>query len=100
MRQVCATGQKNSPVIYPPSRSPPANPGRADGTDVERYSPVMRSVVEEYLRQVFVDLSTDTSGKVAEYIPELAVVDPDSFAICLATTDGHVYEVGDSRKGF
>jgi glutaminase len=60
----------------------------------------MRSVVEEYLRQVFVDLSADTSGKVAEYIPELAVVDPDSFAICLATIDGHVYEVGDSRKGF
>ena len=40
------------------------------------------------------------SGSVADYIPELAVVDPDSFGICLATSDGYVYEAGDSRKRF
>lgn len=37
---------------------------------------------------------------MATYIPELAKVDPEKFSICVATIDGHVYEVGDSRHGF
>jgi glutaminase len=60
----------------------------------------MRSLVLDYLDGVYRDLSGDTSGSVADYIPELAIVDPDSFAICLATSDGYVYEAGDSRKRF
>ncbi|MFM7135706.1 MAG: glutaminase A [Planctomycetota bacterium] len=39
-------------------------------------------------------------GAVASYIPELAKVDPELFGICVATTDGHVYEVGESRHRF
>jgi glutaminase len=39
-------------------------------------------------------------GEVATYIPELAKADPDWFSICLVTTGGHVYEVGDSRQPF
>ena len=34
------------------------------------------------------------------YGPELAGVERDRFAICLATTDGEVYEVGDSQAQF
>ena len=60
----------------------------------------MRSLVLDYLDGVYRDLSGETSGSVADYIPELAIVDPDSFAICLATSDGYVYEAGDSRKPF
>ena len=60
----------------------------------------MRPVVLEYLEEVYQELRGERSGAVADYIPELATVDPDSFAICLATTDGHLYEVGDSRKRF
>ena len=60
----------------------------------------MRSLVLDYLDGVYRELSGDTSGSVADYIPELAVVDPDSFGICLATSDGYVYEAGDSRKRF
>src|SRR6478752_546839 len=62
--------------------------------------PRMRSLVLDYLDGVYRDLSGEKSGSVADYIPELAVVDPDSFAVCLATTDGYVYEAGDSRKLF
>ena len=40
------------------------------------------------------------SGEVADYIPELAKADSDSFGIAVATTEGHVYEVGDSRHEF
>ena len=39
-------------------------------------------------------------GQVATYIPELAKADPEWFGICLATTDGRVYEVGDTRQPF
>ena len=44
----------------------------------------MRSLVLDYLDGVYRELSGETSGSVADYIPELAIVDPDSFAICLA----------------
>ena len=37
---------------------------------------------------------------MATYIPELAKANPDWFGICVVTTEGHVYEVGDSRQDF
>jgi glutaminase len=40
------------------------------------------------------------AGSVASYIPELARADPAAFGISLATADGHVYEVGDTRLPF
>src|SRR3954447_26297340 len=43
------------------------------------------------------EFSAETSGAVADYIPELGKADPAYFGITLATLDGHVYEVGDSR---
>lgn len=39
-------------------------------------------------------------GRVADYIPELKLADPNWFGICIATHDGYVYEVGDSRQLF
>ena len=37
---------------------------------------------------------------VADYIPELGKADPTHFGISLATLDGHVYEVGDTKVPF
>lgn len=39
-------------------------------------------------------------GTPASYIPPLAEADPSWFGISLFTTDGHTYEVGDSRRLF
>ncbi|MDJ0873124.1 MAG: glutaminase, partial [Gammaproteobacteria bacterium] len=39
-------------------------------------------------------------GKVADYIPELARVDPGWFGIAVATTDGAVFECGESQQSF
>lgn len=39
-------------------------------------------------------------GKVADYIPELARADPGWFGIVVATTDGEVFECGDSLQSF
>jgi glutaminase len=39
-------------------------------------------------------------GNVASYIPELSRANPNWFDICLATTEGQVYEVSDTRQPF
>jgi glutaminase len=58
-------------------------------------SPILEYL--ESLRARFVGL---TDGEVAHYIPELSHADPEWFGICIATRDGFVYEVGDSRQPF
>ena len=52
------------------------------------------------LRALHERLQPLTAGAVATYIPELARADPGCFGISLATADGHVYEVGDTRRPF
>ncbi|MDB9447621.1 glutaminase A [Anabaena sp. CS-542/02] len=39
-------------------------------------------------------------GKLANYIPELAKVNPELFSICIVTVDGQRYEVGDNQHQF
>ena len=39
-------------------------------------------------------------GAVANYIPELAKVNPELFSICVVTVDGEVYQVGDYKQLF
>jgi glutaminase len=56
--------------------------------------------IQSYLEQLLERFSTDLSGEIATYIPELAKVDPDAFGIVIATVDGQVYEVGASRLAF
>ena len=46
------------------------------------------------------EFSAEYGGAVADYIPELSKADPARFGISLATIDGHVYEVGDTRIPF
>src|SRR6185437_3848601 len=53
-----------------------------------------------FLEQCHAEFAGETSGSVANYIPELGKAEPDRFGISLATTDGHVYEVGDTRIPF
>jgi glutaminase len=53
-----------------------------------------------FLDRCHVDFLAETRGEVASYIPELSKAEPDRFGISLATLDGHVYEVGDTRLPF
>jgi glutaminase len=53
-----------------------------------------------FLNACHADFATETSGAVADYIPELGKADPAHFGISLATLDGHVYEVGDTQIPF
>src|SRR3984957_16713126 len=60
----------------------------------------MTSPVQSYLEDLHTRLRQDDSGAVADYIPELALADPSWFGIALATVDGAIYEVGDTRLSF
>ncbi|TJY66348.1 glutaminase A [Arthrobacter sp. CAU 1506] len=60
----------------------------------------MDSPIQSYLRTLHAELSGLKDGKPYAGIPGMAGADPDKFAICLATVDGYVYEVGDSGEEF
>jgi len=58
------------------------------------------SPIQDYLENLHRKYARLQEGNVASYIPELATANPDWFGICVATTDGQVYEVGDTRQSF
>lgn len=58
-------------------------------------SPILR-----YLDALHARVAPLIGGAVADYIPELALANPDHFGICIATADGFVYEAGDTRVPF
>jgi glutaminase len=58
------------------------------------------SPIQAYLNKLHSSLAGEFGGAVATYIPELSKADPAWFGIVLATVDGQVYEVGDSRQAF
>jgi glutaminase len=60
----------------------------------------MDSPIQKYLQELHQRHAPEREGKVADYIPELSKADPGWFGICLATTDGQVYEVGDTAQTF
>ncbi len=49
----------------------------------------------EYLDEVLRQCADDDQGALADYIPELAVVDPDRLAVALCMPDGQLYGAGD-----
>lgn len=51
--------------------------------------------VDGYLHHIMADCAADRSGAVADYIPELAAVDPNGFALSMCMHDGHTYSLGD-----
>jgi len=56
--------------------------------------------LQRFLDRCHADFLEEAAGEVASYIPELSKANPDHFGISLATLDGHVYEVGDTRVPF
>ncbi len=58
------------------------------------------SPISDQLEELHRKFSSVTDGAVATYIPELAKANPDWFGICIVTTNGGIYEAGDSRQEF
>lgn len=60
----------------------------------------MKSPIPSYLNRVLEECTPVSAGHVADYIPELAEVDPNRFALALCTVDGKLYQVGDAETAF
>jgi glutaminase len=73
---------------------------RARTADPEGRPGAVASPFQEHLEALHARYRGLEDGDVARYIPELAKADPSWFGIAVATIDGHVYEVGDSRQPF
>lgn len=63
-------------------------------------SEVIRSPLLSVLQDLHIKYQQLQEGKLANYIPELAKVNPDLFSICVMTTDGQVFAVGDCQHLF
>jgi glutaminase len=60
----------------------------------------MAQLVQQYLDRIVAEHTAVTDGALADYIPELAAVDPDGFGLSLSSADGYVYESGDTGVEF
>lgn len=57
--------------------------------------------MQQILNDIAAEMALETDrGKVADYIPQLAHVDPNQFGIAVATPDGQVYVAGDASTLF
>lgn len=52
------------------------------------------------ISSMFTETLKNEKGKVADYIPQLARVNPDQFALSICTVDGQRYSLGDSGVNF
>ena len=57
-------------------------------------------VVSEALADLYQRCRGLDEGEVADYIPQLALADPDCFGLALVSMDGHRYHAGDSGTAF
>jgi len=58
------------------------------------------SPFRNYLGDLHSKYQSLNDGAVADYIPELAEADPSWFGICVVTTEGQVYDVGNCTQLF
>jgi glutaminase len=60
----------------------------------------VKSLIEKTLEEIHALFQDNHAGELPDYIPQLAKADPAHFGTTLATVDGKVYEVGDTRQLF
>ena len=66
------------------------------GTLVVPSFPDLTAKVDE----IYEEVRTIKDGANASYIPQLADIDPNLFAVAISTVDGQFYGVGDTAKPF
>ena len=58
------------------------------------------SGLRDVIERVYHDVLPNEGGQNAQYIPQLAQVDPDQFSISVTTVDGQHFSVGDADRQF
>jgi glutaminase len=64
------------------------------GTRTEKHE------LQNAIERLYDKHKTMGEGELATYIPELEKADPEDFGICLVTSDGQIYETGQSDVAF
>jgi len=90
---------RTAPWLFPQDEENDVNAASTAGLDANR-AEGLASPIESYLRRLHAKHAANVDGTVATYIPELGKANPEWFGIAVATLDGHVYEVGDTRQTF
>lgn len=52
------------------------------------------------IEAIYAEIADNQEGALADYIPQLALVEPNQFGISICTVDGQVFSLGDSKKDF
>lgn len=65
-----------------------------------RLEPEHHDELQDILTHAYRASLDDHSGALADYIPELALVDPDKFGVAIATSKGGLYAIGDTETSF
>jgi glutaminase len=58
------------------------------------------SDINHVLRHIYDTVKENRKGALADYIPELAKVDPDKYGLAIVTNNGKIYSVGDVETTF
>ena len=56
--------------------------------------------LKEIVNKIYKELKDDKGGNVADYIPELACVNPDFFGVSICHVNGETYNIGDCEHFF
>lgn len=93
-------------ILLASSTIPPLALAQAAATQTKKAatqrSPVAptREQVQAAVNEAYAKFKGNTEGKNADYIPELAKVDPNLYGIAIVTADGQVVTAGDVDKPF
>ena len=58
------------------------------------------AIFSEKIEDIFEQVKNNTDGVVADYIPQLAKVDPEQFGVAICTIDGQQFSLGDNTTKF
>lgn len=56
--------------------------------------------IKNIINKVYENVKNENGGKVADYIPELACIDPKLFGVSVCDINGNIYNFGDYEKHF
>lgn len=92
----CAASQPNVQASNPATASTYASASTA----MPRPGAAAQADFDRAVHTAYKNVRDVRQGKNADYIPELAKVDPNLFGIVVMRVDGEMYEVGDTSKAF